>query len=54
MAYSNICDIYDLGNFKSECDFHSVRLYSENIQITNEKKGFDRKNIILCISSRSS
>ncbi len=30
MAYSNICDIYDLGNFKSECDFHSVRLYFKN------------------------
>ena len=35
MAYSNICDIYDLGNLKSEIEFHSIKLYFKNNQIKN-------------------
>ncbi len=30
MAYSNICDIYDLGNLKSEIEYHSIKLYFKN------------------------
>ena len=35
MAYSNICDIYDLSNLKSEIDYHSIKLYFKNNKLKN-------------------
>ena len=35
MAYSNICDIYNLNNLKSEIEFNNIKLYFKNNQLKN-------------------
>ena len=55
MAYSNICDIYDLGNLKSEINFYSIKLFFKNNQLKNILlNGDEVNNISLYIKSSQS